>query len=269
MDSYSPTGVPQDMKRSGSSFGLQIVIILVASLAIIWSAVFYDLQRSHTTHLREAEVRTVIQTQVFAEYTRSTLKRINEFILNARTEWTGDWQSFSAHVKRAQENIDDLVFQVAIIDRDGILAFSNLAKPNDRVDLSEREHFRVHKEVPQNDRLFISRPLKGKVSGKWSIQVTRPIFRNGQFNGVFVVSVSPDQFAAFAEKLSLIKGNVMTIVRNTGEIMARYPGNEAGLGVVLQDRPYLGSNAQSSGNYRLTSKVDGEDRVWGFSSLPE
>jgi signal transduction histidine kinase len=251
------------------SFGAQISLILFASLVLVWTAAFYDLSRSREAHLREADVRTVIQAQVFAEYSRSTLKRINEFILNARTEWTGDWQAFSAHVKRAQENVDDLVFQVAIIDRDGIMAFSNLAKPNDRVDLSEREHFRVHKEAPQNDRLFISRPLKGKVSGKWSIQVTRPIFRNGQFNGVFVVSVSPDQFAAFAEKLGLTKGNVMTIVRNSGEIMARYPRNEKGLGIVLRDRPFLGEQPARSGNYRQASSVDGEERIWGFSTLPE
>jgi signal transduction histidine kinase len=257
------------MKRIDSLFGIQISLILFASLVLIWSAVFYDLQRSRETTLRESEVRTVIQAQVFAEYSRSTLKRINEFILNARTEWTGDWQSFSAYIKRAQENVDDLVFQVAIIDRDGIMAFSNLAKPSDRVDLSEREHFRVHKEASQSDRLFISRPLKGKVSGKWSIQVTRPILKNGQFNGVIVVSVSPDQFAAFAEKLGLTKGNVMTIVRNSGEIMARYPRNEKGLGIVLRDRPYLGEQPVLSGNYLQASSVDGEERIWGFSTLPE
>jgi signal transduction histidine kinase len=257
------------MKRIGPQYAIQIGLILLASLALIWSAVIYDLQRSRDTALREAEVRTVIQAQVFAEYSRSTLKRINEFILNARTEWAGDWQAFSAHVKRVQENIDDLGFQVAIIDRDGIMAFSNLAKPNDRVDLSEREHFRVHKDSPKSDRLFISRPLKGKVSGKWSIQVTRPIFKKGEFDGVFVVSIGPDQFAAFAKKLGLANGNVMTLVRNTGEIMARYPRSEDGLGIVLRDRPFLGSNALPFGNYRQYSTVDAAERIWGFSTLPE
>jgi signal transduction histidine kinase len=257
------------MKRSGSFFGIQIALILGSSLTLFWSVAFYELHRSQAAHLREAEVRTVIQAQVFAEYSRSTIKRINEFLLNTRSEWNGDWQAFSTHIKRAQENIDDIVFQVAVIDRDGLLAFSNLAKPADRTDLSEREHFRVHKEAEGADRLFISKPLKGKVSGKWSIQLTRPILDAGRFNGVLVVSVSPDQFAAFAEKLGVSRNNVMTIVRKTGEIMSRYPRDEKGLGVILSDRPFLGSDAPLSGNYRQLSKVDERDRIWGFSTLPE
>jgi signal transduction histidine kinase len=257
------------MKRSGSFFGLQIALILGSSLVLVWGVAFYELHRSQAAHLREAEVRTVIQAQVFAEYSRSTIKRINEFLLNTRSEWTGDWQAFSSLVKRSQENIDDIVFQVAVIDRDGLMAFSNLAKPTDRTDLSEREHFRVHKEADGADRLFISKPLKGKVSGKWSIQLTRPILDAGRFNGVLVVSVSPDQFAAFAEKLGVSRNNAMTIVRKTGEIMSRYPKDEKGLGVILSDRPFLGNDAPLKGNYHQISKVDEQDRIWGFSTLPE
>jgi signal transduction histidine kinase len=42
----------------------------------------------------------------------------------------------------------------------------------------------------KDDHLFISKPLLGKVSGKWSIQFTRPILAANAFNGVLVVSVS-------------------------------------------------------------------------------
>jgi signal transduction histidine kinase len=246
-----------------------MALLLTAALLLIWGGVLYDLQQSRAAHLREAEVRTIIQSQVFAEYSRSTLKRINEFILNARTEWSGDWQAFSAHVKRAQENIDDIAFQVAIIDKDGLLAFSNLAKPSDRTDLSQREHFKVHLEAGNADRLFISRPLKGKVSGKWSIQMTRPILTRGHFNGVVVVSIGPDQFARFAEKLGVANAATMTIVRSSGEIMARYPIDTGGLGVVLKDRPFLGPAAVLGGNYRQQSSIDGKERIWGFHTLPE
>ena len=186
------------MKRSSSILRSQISLIVILSIVLVWAAAAYELYRSQQSRVHEAEVRTVVQAHVFAEYSRSTIKRINEFILDLRPEWTGDWKYFSNSVQRRQENIDDLTFQVAIIDRDGILAYSNLAKPTDRTDLSQREHFKVHQEAGNADRLFISRPLKGKVSGKWSIQITRPILKNGKFDGVLVVSVSPDQFAGFA-----------------------------------------------------------------------
>ncbi|MDP3540432.1 MAG: ATP-binding protein [Azonexus sp.] len=244
-------------------------MIVGLSIVLVWAAAAYELYRSRQNHLHGAEVRTVVQAHVFAEYSRSTIKRINEFILDLRPEWTGDWKSFSNSVQRRQENIDDLTFQVAIIDRDGILAYSNLAKPTDRTDLSQREHFKVHQEAGNADRLFISRPLKGKVSGKWSIQITRPILKNGKFDGVLVVSVSPEQFASFAEKLRIAQGSSLTVVRNTGEIMARYPAIESSLGKLIEGRPFLRSDEADSGNYSIAATVDGKERIFGYYRLPE
>ena len=257
------------MKRSSNAHRLQIALLVVLSLMLVWGAAVYELYRSQQTYLHDAEVRTAVQAHVFSEYSHSTFKRINEVIIDLRTRWTGDWQAFAAMVQRTQENIDDFTFQVAVIDKDGLLAFSNLAVPTDRTDLSQREHFRVHKEAANADHLFISRPLKGKVSGKWSIQITRPIFKSGQFDGVMVVSLSPEKFAGFAEKLGLKGASVMTVVRNSGEIMARYPVVESSLGQVIKDRPFLQPDAPVSGNFHQVSSVDAKDRIFGYHRSPE
>jgi len=246
-----------------------IAIVVVAVIALVWATAFYELNRSQSSYIREAELRTAVQAHVFAEYSRSTVKRVNEFMLDARTAWTGDWAAFADLVRHRQENIDDITFQVAVIDPDGILLFSNLAKPTDRTDLSQREHFRVHRDAPETDRLFISRPLKGKVSGKWSIQFTRPMFRDGKFAGVLVVSVSPESFANFAEKLLTGKDSVLTLVRDTGEIMARYPQLESSLGQVLSNRPFLAPRGPISGNFRQVAAVDGKDRIYGYYKIPD
>ncbi|MEI7612579.1 MAG: ATP-binding protein [Betaproteobacteria bacterium] len=257
------------MKRPNSTISKQLVMIISIILIFVWLAAFYELNRSHKSYINEAEVRTSVQAQVFAEYSRSTFKRINEFILDIRTRWTGDWESFSVLIQQTRENIDDLTFQVSVIDKEGILAFSSLAKSTDRTDLSQREHFKVHLDAGNADRLFVSRPLMGKVSGKWSIQVTRPIFKGKQFNGVLVLSVNPDQFASFAGKLRLGGESVMTLVRDTGEVMARYPFTETSLGTIFTGSPYLEANAPTSGSYRQNSNLDGIERVFGYYKLPE
>ena len=257
------------MKRSSSRLRQQLLLLLVLSIGLVWTGTIYELKRSHDAQLREAEVRTAVQAQVFAEYSRSTLKRVNEFILDVRTRWDGDWKTFSTLVQQKQENIDDISLQVAVIDADGLLAFSNLARPSDRTDLSTREHFRVHKDSPGSDRLFISRPLKGKVSGKWSIQVTRPILHGGRFAGVVVVSLDPEQFAGFATKLDGRSRSTTAVVRDSGEIMARYPANATSLGRVIKDRPYLAADAPVSGNYTRAGVIDQVDRIYGYYRLPE
>ena len=127
------------MKRATARFRQQLVLLAALCLALVWIAAAYEILRSHQVYIHDSEVRTSVQAHVFAEYSRSTIKRINEFMLDVRSRWNGDWQAFSELVLKTQENIDDLTFQVAVIDKDGILAFSNLAKPTDRTDLSGRD----------------------------------------------------------------------------------------------------------------------------------
>lgn len=256
------------MKQSTRSLRRQITLTVTLGLLLVWAVAFYELYRSRDAALREAEVRTSFEAQVFAEYSRSAFKRINEFILDIRSRWTGDPTTFSAVVQRTQENISDLSFQVAILDKEGFLAYSSLMNTIERTDLSEREHFWVHKKDGGLDHLFISKPILGKVSGKWSIQVTRPILTDGRFDGVVVVSVSPDQFTSFADKLRLASDDALAVVRDTGEILARFPSS-LGLGQILTDRPYLGDHPSAFGYFRERGWVDGIERIYGYYRLPE
>lgn len=257
------------MKTSNYRLRVKIFLIGAMAFALIWATALYELERSQQSYLREAEVSTAVQSRVFGEYSESTIKRINELILDLRAQWTGDWSAFEELVQRRQEFIEDLTFQVAVIDKNGLLAFSTLAKPGDRTDLSSREHFLVHRNSPDTDRLFISKPLKGKVSGKWTIQFTRPILDHGHFAGVLVISVDPELFARFAEKLQLPQGSIMTLVRDTGEIMARYPVLESSYGQALGDRPYLRADGPMVGNDRRVAAVDSVERLYGFYRQPK
>ena len=256
-------------KSSRAQLQLRVAAVVLLCLGIIWASVFLELKRSRNSFVREAEVRTQIQARVYAENSKSTIKRINEILLDTRAQWTGDWKAFAAYVQHNQEFIQDLTFQVAVIDRDGMLAFSNLARPADRTDLSQREHFRVHSESPQLDHLFISKPVKGKVSGKWSIQFTRPLRQNGQFNGVLVVSISPALFADFAQTLGVHTSGSVSLVRETGEIMSRFPNSDATLGQVITDSPYLLADAAPSGSFHRVAKTDGVERIYGYYKVPE
>lgn len=257
------------MTFSSSILRNQISMIGVVCLILVWITAGYEIDRSQQSLLREAEVRTEVEAQVFAEYSRSTIKRINELTLDLRSQWHGDWKAFAELIQRKQENIRDISFQVAIIDANGKLSFSNLAKATDRTDLSEREHFRVHKETPGSDRLFISKALKGKVSGKWSIQFTRPVFIDKQFAGVIVISVSPALFSDFAEKLKIERGSTVTLLRDSGEVMARHPTRESAYGAMITNRPFLEANGPQLGSERFKSAIDGAERIFGFYKLPE
>jgi hypothetical protein len=162
---------------------LQIALLLALCFAAIWISTVVELIRSKDSVLREAESSLLFQSQVFAEHSQSSIKRLDELLLDLRDSWHGDATAFAELVRRRQGILSDIAIQVAVIGPDGMLIFSNLSPLKTPVDLTQREHFRVHREADAGDRLYISNPLLGKVSGKWSIQFTRPILRHGEFAG--------------------------------------------------------------------------------------
>ncbi|MCB1954435.1 MAG: PAS domain S-box protein [Rhodocyclaceae bacterium] len=251
-----------------ASYGARLLGAIVVLLALLWGSAYVEIDRSAREQLHEGRTAAEFQSQAFAENTLASIKRLNELLLDLRSNWTGDWDEFSNTVRLRQQHISDISLQVAVIAADGMLAYSNLAKATKRVDLSERVHFRVHASDPTADRLYISDPVKGKVSGKWSIQFTRPIFVHDEFAGVLVISVSPDIFASFHQKLALGDQGVTTMIKDGGEVMARYPGNDVYLGKKVTG-DFLDADVGISGSLRRFSQMDGTERIYGYYKLPE
>jgi diguanylate cyclase (GGDEF)-like protein/PAS domain S-box-containing protein len=248
-----------------SPLNVGVAVCLIA----IWSFTFYQLSRERDRLLRDAEMRTVVEAQAFGEYAHASTRRLSEFLLDLRASWLAGRTIFEQVIHERQDVVQDLSFQVAVIDKDGRLAYSSIAPVTEVVDLSQREHFRVHKVSGGRDVLFISDPIQGKVSKKWSIQFTRPILKAGGFDGVIVVSVSPEQFASFAGKLKMSEGDTATIVKESGQIIARVPDGISSLGKPLRNRPFSRSEAPLSGNYRVVAQTDGVERIFGYYRIPE
>ncbi len=92
-------------------------------------------------------------------------------------------------------NFKELITQVAIIDKHGMLVSSSLTPQPSPTWLGDREHFKIHKES-QSDTLFISEPVLGRVSKRTTLQLTRPILdERREFNGVAVISLDPEYIA--------------------------------------------------------------------------
>ena len=82
----------------------------------------------------------------------------------------------------------DVFIQVAVIDKHGRLRASTIPDFTP-IDLSDREHFRVHIDDPST-RLFIGVPVIGRISGQTSIQLSQRVNDpQGRFLGVIVVSM--------------------------------------------------------------------------------
>jgi diguanylate cyclase (GGDEF)-like protein/PAS domain S-box-containing protein len=260
------TAHPQNSLLSNPS--LQAVTLFFALLISIWSGIYIELQSTHAQIIRAAKSDGENLSRAFAEQVRASVRGIDMSLLALREEWSNNRTQFHDAVVRQQNYfIQEVSIQVGVIDADGMLVYSNLnSRP---VSLADREHFLVHRDR-NADQLFISKPVLGRVSNRWSIQFTRPIIsKDKRFLGVMVMSVDPQYFSRFYDTLTLGKDSVVTLIKSSGEILARSPDPEKGLGKTLRNRPFLAADAPESGGFQVTAQIDEIERFFSWRRLKD
>ena len=158
------------------------------------------------------------------------------------------------------------IAQISVADAQGIVAYSSLGV-NGRVDVSDREHIRVHM-APGPPRMYIGAPVLGRVSQQWTVQFTRPVLAGGRFAGVVVISVPTRYFADALARVSIGGGDTINLVRTDGRWIARTGELERAMTQRMPpDRPYF-ARAQGRGEvFRGVSQVDGALRITGWRRL--
>lgn len=264
----SPPGPARRPGHGAGALRLQFAVFVLLSLAALWSFTLFALDRREQLDTASAEVEMRALAQAYAENSLSTIKRIDMILLELARTWSLRPDEFAADIARHQHELDDVALQVAVVDKDGLMVYSSIQRGQERVSLADREHFQVHRQASAS-RLFISKPVLGRVSGKWSLQFTRPLLRDGRFDGVIVISVAPELFSRFYDTLSMGRQGVVLMVRDSGEIMARAPDWREYMGRSLPTAPYLAPGAPPRGNFRRVAVLDGVPRLYGYRKLPE
>jgi diguanylate cyclase (GGDEF)-like protein len=113
------------------------------------------------------------------------------------------------------------VAQTSVIDANGYMVTSSaMLRPSAPIYLGDREHFRVQRDA-NADSLFISKPLIGRASGKWSVQFSRKLLDPaGQFAGAVVISLDSARLARNYSELNLGDGGGLALVGDDGSVRA-------------------------------------------------
>ncbi len=201
------------MMQSPAAVGASVI-------ALIWVGLELHLDSIHKAAERSAVQTAENLTAAFSEHLSIALKDIDRSIKIARTRYQRMPDEGFGRWLTSSELFDKQTMQVAVAGPNGALAFSTLGMPETRVDLSDREHIRVHRER-KADELYISKPVIGRVSKKWSVQLTRRIENpDGSFAGVIIVSLDPSYFGRFYNSLNLPNGGHVAIIGSDGILRA-------------------------------------------------
>lgn len=246
-----------------------IVVLAFALVATLWAAVLFKVNAEERAELAAIERRTTNLARVFEEHTVRTLASVDQALLFVKFQYekVGPALDIASAVEQGMI-VSTLFNQVGVIDAQGIYSLSNLPGFK-RVDLADREHFRVH--VDADSRNFVvSKPVLGRASGKWSVQLTRRINRaDGSFGGVAVISLDPFYFTTFYSDLDLGRHGVVTLVGLDGIVRARRAGDVTDVGQDIRSGALFTELAKApQGHYHSSSAIDGRVRMVSYRSLP-
>jgi diguanylate cyclase (GGDEF)-like protein len=219
-------------RQSTAIFGIIII-------AMVWLGVVAKYWEGLNNDRRESERVISNFAMLFEENVLRSIGEIDKALLYLRrTVESRDWENYQLAVM-SNDVLSEIIVQVAIIDAHGIMRASSAIKESviKPIDLSDREHYRAHLNT-KDDSLYISRPVLGRASNKWSVQFTRRFLSSdGNFGGVVVASLNPAHFADFYEKIDLGSSTSISMVGADGVVRSSGgdPSGKLELGVDISN----------------------------------
>ncbi|MBP2297519.1 PAS domain S-box protein [Azospirillum picis] len=260
-------------RLSQNAFIAVIWLVTLVIAAGLWLAALMLSRYDDAEAMARAERDSGILARVVAEQTTRTISEIDQillFLIDDFHDHDDAWTHGASGLLRAAVDRSHILVQLAVIDASGDLLFTSKEDAPRRVPLSDREHFRVHADNP-NVGLYVGKPVFGRASGRWLLQLTRRIERaDGSFAGVLVASVDPFFLSRTLEGLDVSPNGAVTIIGTDGILRARSQMDDRILGRDLGDTPTLSlARRQSTGFLRSPSPIDGVVRMRSFRKLSD
>ena len=244
-----------------------LLLALVCAAPIIVTLVTYQL------HTKREEQQAVLNSQKLAYVLMShidrTVEAIDSFMISFGNYLGEKWTPEDVYRELRNANLPASIAQLSLVDVNGRFIASNLAPPGGNpIDLSDREHVRVHLDALAGDNVFISKPVKGRVSKLWTIQFSRAIrSETGRLIGILVASYEISDIIDFYARLRTDQHVIIALVGFDGIIRARVAGAGARDSVgqdINGSRTFQSMRGMPEGVYESASILDGIDRIGYF-----
>jgi len=255
---------------SNAAHGLQLMWIATAFLVLaVWIGVISYLNFEKKDSLDTAARQAAVHAKLLEEHTTRTVRALDQTTVFIKREFERDSTRFDL-TRYARDGVflDNFFNLIATADELG--QTRQIIPPRPESNISDREHFTVHAKEDNGD-LFISKPVLGRSSGKWSLQFTRRINKpDGSFGGIVVTSLDPAYFTEFYRSVSLGTGSVIALVGSDGIIRARRTDYSSEIGQDIgKSALFEKLTASATGTYTAQSSIDGDIRIYAYRKLPE
>lgn len=249
--------------------------LVVLVIFLLWGgvAIWGVSEKQRIISARQSELAKL--TLAVEEQTLRLFK-LTEASIQAAASWIEDHpESFPASdpgfVKLVTElrRVSDNALVFRLIDPDGNL-FSVPATSHQPVaNVGDNEDIRIQRQ-PATRGLYISDPLKSRVTESWIVPVTFPVLNaTGELRFIVAAVFELDEIARIFDSQRDKPNGSITILKADGVTLFRTPAIEGAIGRSIAKAPDFVEHlsARSRGQYRVKGAFDGVDRLISHARL--
>ncbi|CAO3423494.1 hybrid sensor histidine kinase/response regulator [Azospirillum endophyticum] len=252
-----------------SGFGGRLVLPALAvalAIAALWWILLDRLHREERLLDLTAHEKTAVVARLVEEHAVSTFRRVDDLLLDliANTERN---RSMRLESRRAFE--EGLVVGVRVYDASGLLTMSG-GRATFQGSITDRDEFLIARDAAPRG-LVIGAPYASSETQDLLIPASRRLENaDGTFVGIAVADIPVESFARYYRVLGLPPDAAAGLLRSDGIIIARSGGmnsisSRGPTGIEL----WQAIKQHPVGHIRVTSPVDGVERITAFRSAPD
>jgi len=182
--------MPRFLSRRPPLFYLLPLFALLL-LGALWALVLARITDEREVATSRALAESQAFVRIYEEHTVRLLRQVDQAtqFLKMEFERNDGYVNLESYTKRKGLLPAELAQMIAVVDAEGRVVASTHGLEIDN--LRAREYFQAHVEVDKDD-LYIGRSTVGRVTGQWSIPLSRRLNHgDGTFAGVIMVSLNP------------------------------------------------------------------------------
>ena len=186
--------------RSPAALERSIIVFCLFLLVIVWCGALWQAGRDRQTAIETVWAQNDKFALAFEEHVRRVLKTNEQYLEMLKIEYERRGVTPALRDVLAQIAADPLVTQASVLNEQGRPVVSALPV-NPAASFADMPHFVSHRNA-DTGRLYIGKAAFGRVSNKYTIQLSRRInHADGSFGGICTIAISPFYFSQFYQAM--------------------------------------------------------------------
>ena len=252
-------------------------VLLIASIAIA-TAIVVSKFRTDTLEDHERDLENlawVLATHVDQTFQaielvqNSVMDRMRSIGIASGEEYDHRMSGRDVHLM-LKDKISGLPYvdAISLINAQGELINFSQDGPVPTVNFANQNFFRDLKSDSQLTSL-ISEPQRNRGSGSRVVSLAKKLVApNGEFLGLIVGTLELQHFESFFGSIDLGDGSSISLFRDDGTLLVRYPPIELKVGRKFSGHDQALPGNEDHGTVRLISQINGRDRLLAVRKLP-